>query len=175
MRPRVLLLEMGNVAFGIRVAIQTMLRIIHLKALLLKDFYILMSSRSIVRSSKPRSKSWKALKVSVLPGWHIPTLSDFMALVGKCNNTEIEPQTDAPYYDAVRNRGSLSMLKEAGFVGKESGYIQGLGVGYEHGYKTLGYFVSMGYVTVSYIFCSTHYRSLSGHPIACGVRCIKNN
>lgn len=136
------------------------------------------------------------------PGWHIPTLSDFMALVGKCNNTEIEPQTDAPYYDAVRNRGSLSMLKEAGFVGKESGYIQGLGVGYEHGYKTLGYFVSMGYVTVSYIFCSTHYRyssyaskwyalflnqvlnqanidfvdtSLSGHPIACGVRCIKNN
>ena len=131
-------------------------------------------------------------------GWHIPTLAEFMALVGKCQNSQIPVNTDAPYYDAARNCGSLPMLKAAGFVGRESGYIQGSGAGYANGFSTQGYLASRGYVTSTYFFCSTHYSDqqwyalvlnevnnqanvsymnnyISPRPYAGSIRCIKDN
>jgi len=44
-------------------------------------------------------------------GWHIPTLADYMGLVGKCVNVETTP--DAPYYDGAN--GSVLKLNSDGF------------------------------------------------------------
>ena len=130
-------------------------------------------------------------------GWHIPTLAEYMALVGKCQNAQVPVVEDAPYYDASRNCGSLPMLKAAGFVGSEAGYIQGSGSGYSNGFSTQGYLASRGYVTTTYFFCSTHYSEqmwyalilnevnnqanvgymnnwVSSRPFAGCIRCIKN-
>ena len=130
-------------------------------------------------------------------GWHIPTLAEYMALVGKCQNAQIPVVEDAPYYDAARNCGSLPMLKAAGFVGSEAGYVQGSGAGYANGFTTQGYLASRGYVTTTYFFCSTHYSDqmwyalvlnevnnqanvgymnnyVSSRPFAGSLRCIKN-
>ena len=130
-------------------------------------------------------------------GWHIPTLSEYMALVGKCQNSQVPVREDAPYYDASRNCGSLPMLKAAGFVGKEAGYVQGSGAGYANGFSTQGYLASRGYVTTTYFFCSTNYLDqqwyalvlnevnnqanvgymnnyISARPFAGCIRCIKD-
>ena len=44
-------------------------------------------------------------------GWHIPTLSDYLGLVGK--SVGAETNTDAPYYDG--KNGSIQMLNADGF------------------------------------------------------------
>ena len=120
-----------------------------------------------------------------------------MALVGKCNNSSVPVVEDAPYYDAARNCGSLSMLKAAGFVGSEAGYIQGSGAGYANGFTTQGYLNSRKAVTTTYFFCSNHYTDqmwyalilnevnnqanvgymnnyVAARPFAGSIRCIKD-
>ena len=99
-------------------------------------------------------------------GWYIPKLNDYMALVGKCKNPEIETRTDAPYYDAAKGHGSLQMLKDAGFVSSEAGYIRGTGAGYAKGYSTQGYVASFGGVTQTYFFCSTYYTEKQWYCLA---------
>ena len=130
-------------------------------------------------------------------GWHIPTLEEYMALVGKCVNPKVETDTEAPYYDAAKDCGSLQMLKDAGFVSVESGYIRGVGAGYKKGALTRGYSSSARKVTNTYFFCSNHYTDRewyvlaldeqngtanvdkignyqNDYPYAGSVRCIKN-
>lgn len=130
-------------------------------------------------------------------GWHIPKLNEYLALVGKSTNTEIEVNTEAPYYDAARNHGSLSMLEEAGFNTTMSGYVQGKSKGFEANGDIQGYLASRGYITTSYLFCSTAYSSTmwyalvlnrtantadvgmmsnftTSRPFAGSVRCIKD-
>ena len=129
-------------------------------------------------------------------GWHIPTLDDFMNLVGKCNNSQIAPVTDAPYYDAARNQGSLSKLEEGGFNTTQAGYVQGTGAGYANGSAIQGFYAGRG-ITTTYIFCSTHYSTsqwyalvlskpnntanvgylnnfTASRPQAASIRCIKD-
>ena len=130
-------------------------------------------------------------------GWHIPTLEEYMALVGKCQNSAVPVVEDAPYYDKTRNNGSLSMLKAAGFVSTMAGYVQGIGAGYANGFTTQGYLDSRGYVTTTYFFCSNHYTDqmwyalilneanntanvgymgnyIATRPFAGSIRCIKD-
>ena len=130
-------------------------------------------------------------------GWHIPTLEEFMNLVGKCSDSKVEPVTDAPYYDPVRKQGSLSMLEEAGFNTTQAGYVQGKGAGYANGSEVQGWFSGRG-ITTTYIFCSTHYSTTqwyalvlskpnntanvgflnnytASRPQAACIRCIKDN
>ena len=130
-------------------------------------------------------------------GWHIPTLKEFLALVGKINNDQVEVNTEAPYYDAARNCGSLSMLEEAGFNTTMAGYVQGKSKGFADNGDVQGYLASRGYITTNYIFCSTAYSSTmwyalifnktantanvgymsnftTTHPFAGSVRCIKD-
>ena len=130
-------------------------------------------------------------------GWHIPTLEEFMALVGKCNNNKIETIPDAPYYDAARGVGSLSKLEEGGFNTTQAGYVQGTGAGYANGSAIQGFYASRG-ITTTYIYCSTHYSNTqwyalvlskpnntanvgflnnytASRPQAGSVRCIKDN
>lgn len=130
-------------------------------------------------------------------GWHIPTAAEFMRLVGKSTDSNLETITDAPYYDADRDCGSLSKLKEAGFVPAEAGYIDGSGAGYKDGFTTKGYLESRKYINSSYFFCSSAYSSTQWYalaltentnranlqmvfnytasmPRACSIRCIKN-
>ena len=90
-------------------------------------------------------------------GWHIPTLKEFLALVGKSTNAQVEVNTEAPYYDAARNCGSLSMLEEAGFNTTMAGYVQGKSKGFGDNGDIQGYLASRGYITSNYIFCSTAY------------------
>jgi len=92
-------------------------------------------------------------------GWHIPTLKEFLALVGKSTNAQVEVNTEAPYYDAARNCGSLSMLEEAGFNTTMAGYVQGKSKGFADNGDVQGYLASRGYITTNYIFCSTAYSS----------------
>ncbi len=130
-------------------------------------------------------------------GWHIPTAAEFMRLVGKSSDSSLETVTDAPYYDADRDCGSLTKLKEDGFITAQAGYINGSGAGYKDGFSTNGYLESRGYVNNTYIFCSSAYSSSQWYalaltenttranlqmvnnyttamPRACSVRCIKN-
>ncbi|MBQ9582878.1 MAG: hypothetical protein IJR25_00935 [Bacteroidales bacterium] len=130
-------------------------------------------------------------------GWHIPTLSEFMALVGKSTNSNLEVNTEAPYYDPACGHGSLSILDEAGFNTTMAGYVQGKGKGFEANGDIRGYLASMGYIVNNYIFCSTVYfssmwyalvfnraantadvgmmsNSTSSRPFAGSVRCIKD-
>lgn len=131
-------------------------------------------------------------------GWHIPTLAEYMALVGHCkSNSSVPDVEDAPYYDSSRQCGSLPMLKAAGFVSSEAGYIKGKGEGFSKGFTTEGYLASRGYVNNSYFFCSTNYNDqmwyalvltentrqanvdimgnwISSNPFAACIRCIKN-
>ncbi len=130
-------------------------------------------------------------------GWHIPTAAEFMRLVGKSTDPNLETRSDAPYYNADTDRGDLSKLKEAGFIPAEAGYIQGSGAGYKNGFSTKGYLKSRGYINNSYIFCSSAYSSTqwyvlalkentnsanvemlnnytTSRPYACSIRCIKN-
>ena len=123
-------------------------------------------------------------------GWHIPTLKEYMALVGKCKNSKVQTVTDAPFYDAARDCGSLSMLKEAGFVDKEAGYILGVGAGYSKGFRARK-------ANRTYFYCSNLYAEkqwyalmlnesdntanvdymynyISDTPYAGSVRCIKD-
>lgn len=97
-------------------------------------------------------------------GWHIPKLSEFMALVGKCNNNKIETNPDAPYYDPARNVGSLSMLEEAGFNTTQAGYVQGSGAGYANGSAIQGFYSGRG-ITTTYIYCSTHYSNTQWYAL----------
>ena len=90
-------------------------------------------------------------------GWHIPTLKEFMALVGKSTDTKVEVNPNAPYYDAARNQGSLTLLEEGGFNTTQAGYIMGRGKAFENGFTTEGYLASRGYITSTYIYCSTNY------------------
>ncbi len=130
-------------------------------------------------------------------GWHIPTLDEFMGLVGKCTNSQVETKTDAPFYDASRGHGSLSMLEEGGFNPVQSGYVRGSGKNFENNGSIQGYLASRGYISTSYIFCSSAYsqtmwyalilnsvnntadvgymsNSTTSTPFAGSVRCIKN-
>ena len=130
-------------------------------------------------------------------GWHIPTLEEYMALVGKCNNSAVPVNEDAPYYDKSRNSGSLSMLKAAGFVSNHAGYVQGSGAGYANGFTTQGYLARLNKVTTTYFFCSNHYTDqmwyalvlnevnnsanvgymnnyVAARPFAGSIRCIKD-
>ncbi len=99
-------------------------------------------------------------------GWHIPKLEEFMALVGKCKDPEVETRTSAPYYDATNDCGSLQMLKDAGFVSAEAGYVRGTGAGYAKGFKTQGYNSRFGGVINTYFFCSTHYSDTQWYTLA---------
>ena len=130
-------------------------------------------------------------------GWHIPTLKELLALVGKSRNSQIEVNTAAPYYDAARDCGSLSMLEEAGFNTTTAGYVKGKGKGFAENGDIQGYIASRGYITNTYIFCSTAYDGTrwytlcfnkvantanieymsnftTANPFAGSVRCIKN-
>ena len=130
-------------------------------------------------------------------GWHIPTLDEFLGLVGKCTNAQVETKTDAPFYDASKGHGSLSMLEEGGFNPAMSGYVRGSGKNFENNGSVTGYLASRGYVTTSYIFSSSAYsqamwyalilnkvtntadvgymaNSTSSSPFAGSVRCIKD-
>ena len=94
-------------------------------------------------------------------GWHIPTLNEFMSLVGKSTNSQLEVKEDAPYYDASKKAGSLLLLEADGFCDStnQAGYIMGRGKGYENGFSTEGYLASRGYVTTTYIYSSSYYSS----------------
>lgn len=47
-------------------------------------------------------------------GWHIPTASELIGLVGHCSNSALI-NTDAAYYDSAIKGASLAALKEAGW------------------------------------------------------------
>ena len=103
-------------------------------------------------------------------GWYIPKLTEFMALVGKCKNAEIETVTSAPYYDAAKDCGSLEMLKAAGFVSSEAGYIRGTGAGYAKGFSTRGWSSNVGGVNQTYFFCSTSFSETQWYCLALNER-----
>lgn len=132
-------------------------------------------------------------------GWHIPTAAEFMRLVGKSTDPNLETITDAPYYDAARDCGSLTKLKEAGFISAEAGYVDGNSAGYQDRlYSYKGYSSSYKQIINTYFFCSTAYSTsqwyalvindtnssranlqmmnnyTSSMPRAGSIRCIKN-
>ncbi|MBP5505699.1 MAG: hypothetical protein J6X89_06330 [Bacteroidales bacterium] len=92
-------------------------------------------------------------------GWHIPTVYEFMALVGKSTNPQLEVVEDAPYYDPVRKQGSLSMLEEGGFNTTMAGYVQGRSRKFESNGDIVGYNASRGFITSTYIYSSSAYIS----------------
>ncbi len=108
-------------------------------------------------------------------GWHIPTLGEWMALVGKFDagdrtvSEDDEPRiatnTEAPYYDASQDCGSLTMLKAAGFINNEAGYIQGDGVNFSEGASVKGYVARQGKVINTYFFCSSHFTEKVGDKV----------
>lgn len=131
-------------------------------------------------------------------GWHIPTASELMALVGKCVKGDIHPTlTTAAYYDASLDSGSIELLEQAGFHPVQCGYGRNGNAG--------GYLASYGKITMSYYYGSSVYHvvnsqgedqcqffslmlsgtngkasvatqnsTVSASPIAGAVRCIKN-
>lgn len=132
-------------------------------------------------------------------GWHIPTAAEFMRLVGKSTDSNLETITDAPYYDAARDCGSLTKLKEAGFISAEAGYVDGNSAGYQDRlYSYKGYSPKYEQIINTYFFCSTAYSTsqwyalvitdtnsssanlqmmnnyTSPNPRAGSIRCIKN-
>ena len=103
-------------------------------------------------------------------GWYIPKVEELMALVGKCKDNLVEAKTDAPYYDAAKDCGSLQMLKDAGFISSEAGYIRGTGAGYSKGFSTRGWNSGFGGVTQTYFFCSTYYSESQWYCLALNER-----
>lgn len=55
-------------------------------------------------------------------GWHIPTAAEMIALVGKCSNKDLT-DTEAAYYDATLDNGSLEKLNADGANFKAYGAI----------------------------------------------------
>lgn len=92
-------------------------------------------------------------------GWHIPTLNEMMALVGKCTDSKVPVNADAPYYDAAKGHGSLSKLEEGGFNTSMAGYVMGRDKGFASNGTIQGYNAARRYVESNYIFSSTAYLS----------------
>ena len=131
-------------------------------------------------------------------GWYIPTYKDYMALVGK---SESETNPDAPYYDAANDCGSLAMLEADGFNPTLAGYFDGEGKKFADGGSIRGYVARNGYINTGYLYSSnaesdTYEQkwyvlgfnrskgtaniefqpcSTMDFPVACSVRCIKDN
>ena len=149
---------------------------------------------NITTTTARRLEGWQGLCPE---GWHIPTMNEFLNLVGKCTNAAVETKTEAPFYDASRDHGSLSMLEEGGFNTTLAGYVRGSGKGFENNGSVQGYLASRGYVSNEYIYSSSAYsasmwyalilnkvnntadvgymaNSTSTAPFAGSVRCIKN-
>ena len=58
-------------------------------------------------------------------GWHIPKLKEYLALVGKSTDPNVEVNTDAPYYDADLKGASLKALNDDGFNLYPFPYVNG--------------------------------------------------
>lgn len=131
-------------------------------------------------------------------GWHIPTVNEWMAMVGRSSKSDIYPtDPNAAYYAADLDSGSIELMENAGFHPVQCGYWRKGAAG--------GYLASYDKITMSYYYGSsvytyisekaglqcqflslmlsgnngkasvaTHNSSLTTDPIAGSVRCIKN-
>ena len=60
-----------------------------------------------------QARSLEGVRGICPPGWHIPTVDDYMNLVGK--GAQLDTRADAPYYDASLGNCLLSLLNADGF------------------------------------------------------------
>ena len=86
-------------------------------------------------------------------GWHIPTLAEYMALVGYCEDERVENVATAPYFDASSGHGSFAKLQEAGFIGKMAGYYEKSDG--ENNYELLGFSAIRRRVVTTKFYSST--------------------
>ena len=87
-------------------------------------------------------------------GWHIPTLAEYMALVGYCEDERVENVDTAPYFDAATGHGSFAKLQEAGFIGKQAGYYEKSDG--ENNYELLGFSTIRRRVVTTKFYSSTY-------------------
>ena len=109
--------------------------------------------------TKTTAKKQEGVQGLCPSGWHLPTLKEWMSLVGKFmpGNTQISMETvsNAPYYDEVNDCGSLERLMADGFISGASGYVQGTGENFSEP-TTSGYNKTLRRIRDSYFFSSTH-------------------